>query len=240
LLVLLLVGAAFSEPKRPHFTDIAGNSKFSYITNNDLSPRKYFVQPMCGGVAIFDFDNDGRMDIFFTNGAKIPSMEKTAPQFNNCLLRNRGNGTFEDVTAKAGLTGAGLGYNLGVAAGDFDNDGYEDLFICSVGKNALFRNNGDGTFRDVTAQSGLTKPANTISAGAAWFDFDNDGLLDLVVADYTVWTPQTDRRCSTGGVEYYCDPRLFYDLKTLRISRDSARLRARGWESPSPISTTTG
>jgi hypothetical protein len=217
LLLFLLFGVALSEPKRPHFTDIAGNSKFSYITNNDLSPRKYFVQPMCGGVAIFDFDNDGRMDIFFTNGAKLPEMSKTGPQFNNCLLRNRGNGTFEDVTAKAGLTGAGLSYNLGVAAGDFDNDGYEDLFICSAGKNALFRNNGDGTFRDVTGQSGITKPANTISAGAAWFDYDNDGLLDLVVADYTVWTPQTDRRCSTAGVEYYCDPRLFYDAVPARL-----------------------
>src|SRR6516165_7321547 len=109
-------------PKRPHFTDMASRSKFSYITNNDLSLRKYFPQPICGGVAIFDFDNDGRMDIFFTNGAKLPELKKTGPSFYNCLLRNKGDGTFEDVTKKAGLLGENLDYNFGVAAGDYDND----------------------------------------------------------------------------------------------------------------------
>src|SRR5712671_2716130 len=143
--------------KRPHFTNIAPRSKFSYVTNNDLSPRKYFPQPIAGGVAIFDFDNDGKMDIFFTNGAKLPELKKTGPRFYNALLRNKGNGTFEDVTAKAGLSGAELGYNFGVATGDFDNDGHEDLFITSAGRNALYRNTGNGTFTDITAQSGLTK-----------------------------------------------------------------------------------
>src|ERR1700746_3265893 len=93
---------------RPNFTDIAPRSKFSYITNNDLSPRKYFPQPMCGGVAIFDFDHDGKMDIFFTNGAKLPELKKTGPAFYNCLLRNKGDGTFEDVTKKSGLAGEDL------------------------------------------------------------------------------------------------------------------------------------
>src|SRR5579871_3115877 len=93
---------------QPHFTNIAPSSKFVYVTNNDFSPRKYFVQPMAGGVAIFDFDNDGKMDIFFTNGAKLPQLKKTSPSFYNCLLRNRGDGTFEDVTSKAGLTGKDL------------------------------------------------------------------------------------------------------------------------------------
>lgn len=213
----VVAGTAVSQQKRPHFTDVAPQSKFSYITNNDLSPRKYFNQPMCGGVAIFDFDNDGQLDIFFTNGAKMPEMQKTGPQFYNCLLKNRGDGTFYDVTAKAGLTGKDLGYNFGVAVGDFDNDGYEDLFICGTGKNALFRNNGDGTFRDISAPSGLTKPPDTMSIGAAWFDYDNDGLLDLVVANYTIWTPQTDKRCSSAGVEYYCDPRLFYQAVPARL-----------------------
>jgi enediyne biosynthesis protein E4 len=198
----------------PHFSNIAPRSDISYITNNDLSTRKYFPQPMCGGVAIFDFDNDGRMDIFFTNGAKLPEMKKTDPSFSHCLLRNKGDGTFEDVTKKSGLLGVGqgqdLGYTLGVAAGDFDNDGHEDLFICAAGRNTLYRNNGDGTFTDVTAQSGIRKPPDTLSVGAAWFDYDNDGLLDLVVANYTIWTPQTDHRCATAGIEYYCDPRLFY------------------------------
>jgi enediyne biosynthesis protein E4 len=198
--------------KRPHFTDIAPRSKFTYITKNDLSPRKYFVQPMAGGVAIFDFDNDGKMDIFFTNGAKLPEMKKTGPAFYNCLLRNKGDGTFEDVTRKAGLTGENLDYNLGVAVGDYDNDGHEDLFLCGAGRNVLYHNNGDGTFSDVTKESGIGgKPANTLSVAAAWFDYDSDGLLDLVVSNYTLWSPTADRRCTAAGVEYYCDPRLFYE-----------------------------
>jgi hypothetical protein len=204
--------------RRPHFTNIAPQSKFSYVTNNDLSPRKYFVQPITGGVAIFDFDNDGKMDIFFTNGAKLPELKKTGPAFYNCLLRNRGDGTFEDVTKKAGLAGENLGYNLGVAVGDYDNDGFEDLFIASAGRNTLYHNNGNGTFTDVTGQSGIgAKPAGTLSIGAAWFDYDNDGLLDLVVSNYTLWTPQTDKRCSAAGVEYYCDPRLFYQAVPHRL-----------------------
>ena len=209
----LCVFAFQTEPPRrtPHFTDIAPRSKFSYVTNNDLSPRKYFVQPMCGGVAVFDFDNDGKLDIFFTNGAKLPDLKKTGPPFYNCLLRNRGNGTFEDVTRKAGLSGENLDYNLGVAIGDYDNDGYGDVFICGAGRNTLYHNNGNGTFTDVTAPSGIGgKPASTISVGAAWFDYDNDGLLDLIVSNYTIWSPKTDQRCSAAGVEYYCDPRLFY------------------------------
>ena len=198
--------------KQPHFTDVAPRSKISYITNNDLSPRKYFAQPMCGGVAIFDFDNDGKMDIFFSNGAKLPELKKTGPAFYNCLLRNKGDGTFEDVTRKAGLLGERLDYNFGVAAGDYDNDGYEDLFIAGAGRNALYHNNGNGTFTDVTAESGIgVKPPMTMSIAAAWFDYDNDGLLDLVVSNYTLWSPQTDKRCAAAGVEYYCDPRLFYE-----------------------------
>jgi enediyne biosynthesis protein E4 len=205
-------------PKRPHFTNVAPRSKFAYVTRNDLSPRKYFVQPMAGGVAIFDFDNDGRMDIFFTNGAKLPQMKKTGPAFYNCLLRNKGDGTFEDVTRKAGLAGENLDYNLGVAAGDYDNDGHEDLFVCGAGRNTLYHNNGDGTFSDVTKESGIgAKPANTLSVAAAWFDYDNDGLLDLVVSNYTLWSPATDKRCSAAGVEYYCDPRLFYDAVPHRL-----------------------
>ncbi len=173
---------------------------------------------MCGGVAIFDFDNDGKMDIFFTNGAKLPELKKTGPAFNNCLLRNKGDGTFEDVTKKAGLSGEDLDYNLGVAIGDYDNDGYEDIFIASAGRNVLYHNNGNGTFTDVTAGGGLgVKPPNTLSVGAAWFDYDNDGLLDLVVANYTLWSPQTDKRCSAAGVEYYCDPRLYYKAVPSRL-----------------------
>ena len=164
---------------------------------------------MCGGVAIFDYNNDGKMDIFFTNGAQLPEMKKTNPSYYNCLLKQRDDGTFEDVTAKAGLLGQNLDFNFGVAVGDYDNDGYEDLFICSAGRNVLYHNNGDGTFTDVTEASGITKPPDTLSVVAAWFDYDNDGLLDLIVDNYTYWTPQTDLRCTMGGAEFYCDPRRY-------------------------------
>jgi hypothetical protein len=215
VVTLAVSGLAFSQaaaPKRPHFTDIATRSQFSYTSRNSYSAgsRKYFPQPMCGGVAIFDYDNDGKMDIFFTNGSKMPEMKRIDASFNNCLLRNKGDGTFEDVTEKAGLTGAGTDFAFGVASGDYDNDGYEDLFLCFAGKNHLYHNNGNGTFTDVTDAAGIGgKPDKTLSVVAAWFDYDNDGLLDLVVSNYTFWTPEIDIRCSLGEREFYCDPRRY-------------------------------
>lgn len=211
LLVCLCGAMAEAPPKRPRFTDIAPRSQFSYISNNDFTGRKYFPQPMCGGVAVFDFDNDGRMDIFFTNGAKLPELKRTGPSFYNCLLRNKGDGTFEDVTRKAGVLGENLDFGYGVAAGDYDNDGFTDLFIANTGKNTLYRNNGDGTFTDVIDQSGLaSKPPETLSVQAAWFDYDNDGRLDLVLSNYTLWTPEKDRRCvRADGVEFYCHPKTY-------------------------------
>ena len=192
------------------FTDVSNRSDFTYRTNNDYTGRKYFPQPMCGGIAIVDYDNDGKMDIFFANGAKLPELTKSNPSYYSCLLRNKGDRTFEDVTAKAGLSGANLGYSFGVAAADYDNDGNEDLFICNAGRNTLYHNNGDGTFTDVTEGSGLEhKPANVLSVGAAWFDYDNDGLLDLIVSNYTEWTPATDRRCQMGNKEIYCGPTIY-------------------------------
>ena len=196
--------------KRPHFTDIAGRSNFSYRTDNDFTGRKYFPQPMCGGVAALDFDNDGLMDLYFTNGAKLPELKKTDPRFYHCLLRNKGDGTFEDVTAKAGLFGKDLDFSFGVAAGDYDNDGFTDLFVCNAGRNVLYHNNGNGTFTDVTAESGIGgKPKDVLSVVAAWFDYDNDGKLDLFVSNYTVWTPQTDIVCAANGREYYCHPKVY-------------------------------
>ena len=195
---------------RPHFMDIAPRSRISYVTNNHYTGRKYFPQPMCGGVGILDYDNDGQMDIFFSNGAQLPELKKSSSAFYNCLLHNRGDGTFEDVTAAAGVAGESLGYNYGVAAGDYDNDGFPDLFLASAGENVLYHNNRNGTFTDVTAQSGLgTKPVRTLSVQAAWFDYDNDGLLDLAVTNYTLWTPQEDQRCELRGVESYCHPRTY-------------------------------
>ena len=196
---------------RGWYTDVAPRSNFSYRTENDFVGRKYFPQPMCGGVAILDYDHDGKMDIFFTNGAQMPEMKKTSGKYYSCLLRNRGDGTFEDVTAKAGLNGADLGYSFGVAAADYDNDGNEDLFVCSAGRNTLYRNNGDGTFTDVTPGSGLDeKPRDLLSVGAAWFDYDNDGLLDLIVSNYTTWSPQSDHRCVMDQTtDVYCSPKLY-------------------------------
>jgi len=205
----LAAGGEVPEPRRTHFTDIAPRSNFAYRTDNNFTGRKYFPQTMCGGVAAFDFDNDGFMDLFFTNGSKLPELEKTDPRFYSCLLRNRGDGTFEDVTAHAGLFGKDLGFSFGVAAGDYDNDGFEDLFICNAGPNTLYHNNGDGTFTDVTGRSGITKPKDVISVAAAWFDYDNDGKLDLIVSNYTVWTPQTDKICAINGREYYCHPKVY-------------------------------
>ena len=191
------------------FTDIALLSDFDYRTNNNYTGRKYFPQPMCGGVAIFDFDSDGRQDIFLSNGARLPELKKVNQSFHNCLLRNLGDDRFGDVTEQAGLTGVGLGYSFGVAAGDYDNDGDADLFIANAGPNALYRNNGDGTFSNVTVGSGLdTKPTDLLSVDAAWFDYDQDSLLDLVVTHYTYWDPHSDKPCYMGdGTEFYCNPR---------------------------------
>ena len=214
--LLALAPAQPAQPaRRPGFVDVAPRSKIAYTSKNSFGEnsaggRKYFPQPMCGGVAVFDFDNDGKLDIFFTNGAKLPDLKKTDPSYYNCLLRQKSDGTFEDVTQRAGLSGENLDFNLGVAVGDYDNDGFEDLFICSIGRNALYHNNGDGTFTDVTAASGIGgKPADTLSIAAAWFDYDNDGLLDLIVSNYTIWSPKSDARCMMNDRDFYCDPRRY-------------------------------
>lgn len=218
ILVVMALLAMFSsrgvdaQQPRPYFTDVAPRSQFTYVTRNDYRSRKYFIQPLAGGVAILDYDNDGRMDIFFTNGAELPSMRKPTP-FANALLRNRGAGIFEDRTTAAGLTGGDSGYNIGAAAGDYDNDGYTDLFLANAGKNTLLRNNRNGTFTDATAGSGIAKPANTLSVGAAWFDYDHDRLLDLVVTDYTIWTPETDARCADSlKRDIYCSPTRYISV----------------------------
>jgi enediyne biosynthesis protein E4 len=192
------------------FTDAAGRSVFSYTSKNDFTPRKYFPQPMCGGIALLDYDGDGKIDIFFTNGGKLPDYTRPDPSFYSCLLRGRGDGTFEEVTAKANIAGKNLDFSFGVAAGDFDNDGHPDLFVANAGPNALYRNNGDGTFTDVTAGSGLDRKAkDLLSVCAAFFDYDRDGLLDLVVSHYTFWNPQVDRRCPTPDGEIYCYPGIY-------------------------------
>ena len=198
-----------STPSGIQFTDVASRLSFSYTSNNNFTGRKYFPQPMCGGIALLDYNNDGRLDIFFTNGAKLPELKKTDSSFYNCLLENKGRGRFEDVTAQAKLTGAELDFCFGVAAGDYDNDGFTDLFVCNAGVNALYHNNGDGTFSNVTREAGLAdKPPFLLSVCAAWFDYDNDSRLDLVVSQYTYWDPLTDPPCLRNEkTEVYCSPR---------------------------------
>ena len=168
------------------FRDIAPSSGIHFVLNNSASPRKHQIETMISGVALFDYNNDGLLDIFFVNGAAIPSLEKDDPKFYNRLYRNNGDGTFTDVTERAGL--AGLGYSMGVAVGDYDNDGFDDLYVTGVNHNQLLHNNGDGTFSDTTARAGVTgvhaKYGKTWALSAGWFDYNNDGNLDLLVTNY--------------------------------------------------------
>ncbi|MBN2369630.1 MAG: CRTAC1 family protein [Vicinamibacteria bacterium] len=229
--LLALSFAVRADPGAPdqiRYTDVAPRARFDYISNNDFTGRKYFPQPMCGGIIIFDFDNDGRLDVFFSNGAKLPELVKTNRSFYNCLLRGQGDGAFEDVTASAGIEGRRIDFTYGVAAGDYDNDGHMDIFFCQTGPNALFRNNGDGTFTDVTKDSGLdTKPKDLLSVCAAWLDYDHDGRLDLIVSQYTYWSPAADVRCPLPqGGEFYCSPRVYKSVPhTLYHNEGNGRFR---------------
>jgi Tfp pilus assembly protein PilF len=149
------------------------------VVNNGATGRKYLVETMIAGIAVFDYDNDGWPDIFIANGASLPSLEKTDAGFGNRLFHNNRDGTFTDVTAKAGL--AGRGYSMGVAAADYDNGGWVDLFVSGVRSNTLYRNRGDGTFEDVTAHAGVGGDRSW-SVAAAWLDYDNDGREDIFVS----------------------------------------------------------
>jgi hypothetical protein len=170
---------------------------------------------MAGGVAIFDYNRDGRPDIFFTNGANLATLKKDAPKYRNRLFRNDGKGVFTDVTDAAGL--AGTGFDTGVAVADYDNDGNPDLFVAGVHHNTLYHNNGDGTFTDVTEKSGITNLADPEfgpmwSVTAAWVDVNNDGLLDLFVVNYLRWDYATEPLCEYKGVADYCAPRSYKGL----------------------------
>ncbi len=161
---------------------------------------------------MFDYNGDGRPDIFFTNGANIATLKKDDPKYRNRLFRNDGNGKYTEVTATAGV--AGTGYDIGVAVADFDNDGHPDLFVTGVYKNTLYHNNGDGTFTDVTAKAGLNSSNDPEfgplwSVAAAWVDVNNDGLLDLFVVNYMQWKYTAAPLCSFKGVGDYCHPRFY-------------------------------
>jgi enediyne biosynthesis protein E4 len=175
------------------------------------TPERHAPETMAGGVAVFDYNNDGKLDIFFTNGADIKTLRKSSPKYFNRLFENDGHGHFTDVTEKAGL--AGSGYDMGVAVADYDNDGYEDIFVAGVYKNTLYHNNGDGTFTDVTAKAGLNKPDSEYgplwSVGAVWVDVNNDGLLDLLVINYMKWDIEHEPSCPIDGHPDYCHPKMY-------------------------------
>lgn len=193
------------------FDNTIAASKIAFTLRNSVSPQRYSIETMTGGVAVFDYNNDGLLDIFFTNGAAIPSLEKNDPKYYNRLFRNNGDGTFTDVTESAGLKG--MGYSMGVAAGDYENDGFVDLYITGVNYNQLFHNNGDGTFTDVTAKAGvsglLPNSGKPWSQTAGWIDYNNDGLLDLFVVNYLDYDIHTAALCNLEGAPAYCSPNGF-------------------------------
>ncbi|HWZ25494.1 MAG TPA: CRTAC1 family protein [Verrucomicrobiae bacterium] len=216
--------SATSTPAPAKFTDVTAalGINFEYLASH--TSKKYLIETMGSGVALFDYDNDGRLDIFVVNGAPLsdPTPKGTVPQkagrkYWNRLYHQKPDGTFEDVTEKAGLQGAG--YGMGVAVGDYDNDGFEDLFVTAYGGNKLYHNNGDGTFTDVTEKAGVA--GSGWSTSAAWMDLDNDGRLDLVVLRYLQWDFD-DVWCGERkeGHRAYCHPDAFHAISPLVYHND--------------------
>src|SRR5271170_154466 len=185
-----------------------------FVLENSPTPQKYLIETMPGGVALLDYNNDGLLDIFLVNGGKITNelhvpenFDRHDPRYWNRLFRQNKDGSFTDVTEQAGLANAGDGnYGMGVAVGDYDNDGYPDLYVTSYGKNILYHNNGDGTFTDVTAKAGVAAGGWSVSAG--FFDYDNDGKLDLFVTRYMDWDTKHSKDCG-GNYHTYCPPEEF-------------------------------
>jgi hypothetical protein len=199
------------------FVDITERAGVHFLHQAPHTSRKYLLDTMGSGVALFDCDNDGRLDIYAVNGARyadptpkgfIP--QKTAPDYWNRMYRQKADGTFEDITEKSGLKGAG--YDMGVAVGDYDNDGYEDVFVTGYGGNRLYHNNGNCTFTDVTEKAGVA--GGGWSTSAAWVDLDNDGLLDLVVDRYVMWDWE-DIWCGPPDNRGICHPDNFPPIAML-------------------------
>ncbi len=194
-----------------HFRGI----QLDFFLDNDESEKRRAPETMAGGVAAFDYDGDGDLDLFFCNGADLSSLQKKGPRHWNRLYANDGKGRFTDVTERAGLQGAG--YDTGAAVGDYDNDGDLDLFLAGVHRNTLYRNNGDGAFTDVTAAAGLP-PARLEQYGplwavsAVWSDFNADGRLDLFVVNYLLWDEKTEPVCPYEGRNEYCHPKYYKEL----------------------------
>ena len=204
-----VAGAGAPPPVSIRFEEIATKSGLNFQLRNAATGKFHQIELTGGGVAVLDYNHDGCADVFFTNGAAIPSLKKTGPEFHNRLFRNNCNLTFTDVTNQAGL--AGEGYSMAVAVGDFDNDGFSDLFVTGVDRNVAYRNLGDGRFADVTAKAGLAGD-RMWSVSAGWLDYDHDGWLDLFVSNYVVWDAATEPRCGTPEQQFYCHPKEYTGL----------------------------
>jgi hypothetical protein len=208
---LLALPPQATERSQIRFENHLKLSGVEFILNNGTTDDKPVIDAVLGGVALMDYDNDGYLDIFFTNGARIPSLAKDSPDFSNRLYHNNHDGTFTDVTDRAGVKGDG--YSVGVAVADFDNDGYPDIYVTGVNHNTLYHNNGDGTFTDVTGRAGVSgigpNGKKLWSVSAAWIDYDNDGRLDLFVSNYLDWTFETSKVCGPPGRRLSCSPTMY-------------------------------
>jgi hypothetical protein len=194
-----------AQPSRIRFEDITRAAGIHFVHNTGGFGQKWLPETMGPGVAFIDYDNDGWQDILIVNGMDWPG--HAGHRSTLALYHNNRDGTFTDVTAKAGLDVQM--YGLGVAIGDYNNDGYDDIFVTCLGQSHLFRNNGNGTFTDVTKQAGLWGP-NEFSTSAAWVDYDRDGHLDLVVANYVQWSPTNDIYCTLDGkTKSFCTPESY-------------------------------
>ncbi len=213
-LVCALLLASAEQSGVISFDEIAARAGVHFVADNSSTPEKHQPEAMVAGVAVFDYDGDGYPDIYFVNGGGMPSLDKAGAQFQNRLFHNNHDLTFTDVTAKAGV--GGTGYGMGVAIGDYDNDGHPDIFVANVNGNQLLHNNGDGTFTDVTAKAGVAGATfygkKMWSAAAAWVDYNNDGLLDLFVANYCDWNPNAEEPCVINGHRVSCNPRMYKPL----------------------------
>jgi enediyne biosynthesis protein E4 len=204
------VAASAGTPAPIRFEEIAAKAGLRFEQHNGETGKFYQIEITAGGVGIIDYNNDGCADVFFTNGAAIPGLRKTGPQFYNRLFRNNCDLTFTDVTAEAGL--AGEGYSTGVAIADFDNDGFADIFVTGVKGNHLYRNLGNGHFADVTLRAGLGRSDPQWAVSAGWLDYDNDGWLDLFVSNYVAWDEQNAPACGAPGNRFYCHPNAYHGL----------------------------
>jgi hypothetical protein len=206
--VLAAPRCAWSDAAAPipvTYVDVAAAAGIAFQHDNAASAEKYLIETMGSGCGWIDYDQNGLMDLYLVNGAAT-RLYTPKHRLQSALYRNNGDGTFSDVTAKAGVAAEGL-FGMGVAVGDYDNDGFPDLFVLGYGRCILFHNNGDGTFTDVTAKAGVENSARWGSS-AAWFDYDNDGRLDLVIANYVDWAPDNNFWCGDHGpgLRSYCHP----------------------------------